>query len=214
MGGYYLPEGVPCGGAVAVLAPGPSLTETWAGPGPGVGAREAGGLGQVVVAVNTAGWLYQSDWLCFLDERVWTGMRAPPWRGVITPVGVEVEAPVMRVRPWLYDSRGAACPEVEHMTSVSRCNYSFPCALYEAGVLAGGSPVHVHGFDCLVGRADAAGQGGDRGLHRWRLELPWIRQVWQAAWTNHGRAPEPIMSWVRGETPWWALEEALSCLKT
>jgi hypothetical protein len=179
---------------VAVLAPGPSLSSRYT-------ARFGEGC-DLVIAVNTAGWLYPCDWLAFSDTHILapitSGDTPPPFIGYLTNKGqaanlasTSANGPRIEILP-LYDRHlGQLSPRMSELAKsqgTTECGYTFPNALHFA-LSQGSTDLHVFGFDCAEQEEDVAGVKGYHTPKRWATELPWVREVLKGAnYTLHGDA--------------------------
>lgn len=186
---------------IAVLACGPSLVRHF-------DTREAFDL---VIAVNTAGWLYRCDWQAFSDKMVidpiLSGEYECPRVGLLTNKGWKHAAEKLGIR-WaslpLYDWRlNNLTPEMKQMAAqqgMTECGYTFPNALFFAKQL-GATEVHVFGMDCSA-KADVAGLDAYHTRKRWLTELPWTKQVWDERFIPRCEANGMILGWLSGLHSW------------
>jgi hypothetical protein len=185
---------------IAVMACGPSLVRHYP-------SREEF---DVVVAVNTAGWLYQCDWLAFTDrhiiEPVNRGEYSAPLVGCLTnknnaiPSGCERELlPIQNRNLKMLTQEMIELALTQGMTE---CAYTFPNALLWAGMKFKPDQLHVFGFDCAMTEADVAGVKGYHTRKRWIQELPWIRMVLRPFPCVILRcdAADDVKKWVLGKT--------------
>lgn len=165
----------------AILCPGPSLPAFW-------GAAHHADYGRVI-AVNTAGHCYRSDWLAFAD---WHVIRSPdlvpPDKGYLCKHG-------------MWPGTGAwfdlsACFPLADLPSPPRCGFTFANALAWAQAHAKGSPIDVFGFDCAETPTDFTGQPGDHSGARWAKELPWVKQAWGPNVTVRSNLPRAVLDWL------------------
>lgn len=182
---------------VAVLACGPSLLKHF-------NAREHFDL---VIAVNTAGWLYACDWLAFSDKHiidpVIAGEHPKPRVGLLTNSGWFTSASAMGLQ-WqtlpLYDYRlKNLTPEMAGLCieqGMTECGYTFPNALFFAKQNA--TEVHVFGFDCAMTVEDVAGVKGHHTRKRWLCELPWVKAVWDRRFVPRCDCHDLIKGWLSG----------------
>lgn len=137
---------------VAILCSGPSLS------------RFAPFTADVILAVNSAGRLYQHDWYVAIDRCALT----PLWEGLIRPrVGV-VTHPA-----WFKKIDNRIRKEAYPISRLT--HYSWPNAVAFALKL-GATEVDCYGVDwkdCL----DCAGGGGTRNKQRWIKEAAALRTV-------------------------------------
>jgi hypothetical protein len=177
---------------VAVLAPGPSLYSRY----------DPSERFDLVIAINTAGWLYPCDWLAFSDTHIISPIRdgdiRPPTIGYLTNKGQAANltsspanTPRIEILP-LYDHRSPhlspAMRELAKSQGMTECGYTFPNALHFA-LMQGATALHIFGFDCAEQEEDVAGVKGYHTPKRWATELPWVRLVLQGAnFTLHGDA--------------------------
>lgn len=186
---------------IAVLACGPSLVKHF-------NTRERFDL---VIAVNTAGWLYACDWLAFSDRHIIDPVAAQeydwPRRGLLTNTGWQSAAKALGLewRPLpIYDYRlknltpamAGLCIE----QGMTECGFTFPNALFFAGTFKP-RELHVFGFDCAMTEADVAGVKGSHNRKRWTSELPWIREVLKPIErvTLRCEASDKVKAWVIGK---------------
>jgi hypothetical protein len=194
---------------IAVLACGPSLVRHF-------DTRERFDL---VIAVNTAGWLYACDWLAFSDKHiidpVLAGDYEKPRAGLLSNKGWRdyAEAIGLRWEPLpLYDWRlKNLTPEMCDLCigqGMTECGFTFPNALHFAGLhgCMFGDQVHVFGFDCAMIEGDVAGVKGYHNRKRWLSELPWIREVWNPKWLARCEAHPLVIEYVSGKVPLEALD--------
>lgn len=176
---------------IALLCPGHSLTYTY----PGVYSMWDG-----VVAVNSAAWLYNVDWLAFSDRHIIEPLRAfefpRPIKGVVTNGAHVLWEGCERRRMPIQDAESPhltpAMRALADTQGTSECGWTFPNALHFALQLAGESgEVHVFGFDYTDEPLDVAGVAGQHNAGRWARELPWVRLVWDHRCHNHGKANFP-----------------------
>ena len=182
---------------VAVLACGPSLVKHY-------DTREAFDL---VIAVNSAGWLYACDWMAFTDKHILAGDHVRPRAGYLTNKGwrTKVEALGLRWEPLpIYDYRlknlTPAMAELCIGQGMTECGFTFPNALFFAGK-HGATDLHVFGFDCSMTEEDVAGVKGYHTRKRWATELPWIREVLKPIErvTLRCDAADNVKRWVLGK---------------
>jgi hypothetical protein len=163
---------------VAVLACGPSLPRYYSGWDSAC---------DLVVAVNTAGWLYPCDWLACSDRHiigpVLAGEHPLPrvgfltnkgWRDSVTAKGVSfANLPI-------YDRRlgnlTPAMTELAKSQGMTECGYTFPNALWFALHTLKATELHIYGFDA-VQSDDVAGVSGYHTPKRWQTEIPWVQLV-------------------------------------
>lgn len=195
---------------VAVLACGPSLVRHYT-------QREAFDL---VIAVNTAGWLYAHDWLAFSDKHIVVEVKQhethwprvglltnKAWKSVADQMGRQwVPLPLYhRQLGHLTPDMLAVCAE----GAVTECAYTFPNALWFARQ-RGATDVHVYGFDCDPRPEDVAGVKGYHTRKRWLTELPWIRACWDAAsFVPHCEAAPAVLDYVSGRSPRGVLSQLI-----
>jgi hypothetical protein len=186
---------------IAVLACGPSLKQHY----------HASMAFDLVVAVNTAGWLFPCDWLAFSDrhiiEPVTSGTYALPRRGLLSNKGWRTTAQAHGLE-WeplpIYDYRlKNLTPEMCGLAiqqGMTECGFTFPNALFFASRLAdqAGDRVHVFGFDCAMQEGDVAGVKGYHTRKRWLTELPWIKACWLDNFIPHCAAHPTILRWLDG----------------
>lgn len=184
---------------VAVLACGPSLVKHYT-------ERERF---DVVIAVNTAGWLYPCHWLAFTDrhiiEPVNRGEYPKPLTGCLTNRNNAIPAGCVRELLPIQDrSLGKLTPamvELAASQAMTECAYTFPNALMFAQRFKPDA-LHVFGFDCAMTEADVAGVKGYHVRKRWCQELPWIREVLKPfeRVTLRCDAADKVKAWVLGKT--------------
>lgn len=187
---------------IALLACGPSLKEFWS-------VSKMADY-ELVIGVNTAGWLFPVDWLAFSDTHIITPMREGkyphPFHGYITNGGQKIPGNLERRPLPLYQRNyPALTPELQALATaqgMTECGYTFPNALCVAQTWSGGEPIHVYGFDCAMQRHDAAGQEGYHTRKRWLTELPWIKSQWGKNVTAFSRANPTIIAWLEGRATW------------
>lgn len=198
----------------AVLCPGPSLPRFW-----GAVRHEAWDL---VVAVNSAGWIYDCDWLVFADrgikKPIEDGEADPPRVGYVThprtPLPTRAERSELPIRNERCRYR-ELLPRGEDGIS---CAYTFPNALAFAHRIVPNAPaleVHVYGFDCDPAPHGVALEGGNHKLSRWVSELPWIKHCWDDRTHVHSDLPQPVRRWLElGESATRTdYEQAIECLR-
>lgn len=191
---------------IALLACGPSLTKLWS-----VSKMADYDL---IVGVNTAGWLFPLDWLAFTDTHIITPIRAgaheQPLIGYITNKGQATPASRSRLLLPLYHRDLAfLTPELRKLAEaqgMTECGYTFPNALHCAQQWADGGKIDVFGFDCAMQRHDAAGQEGYHGRKRWLTELPWIKSQWGPNVRAISYAHSTIIAWLEGRAAWSAVD--------
>jgi hypothetical protein len=169
---------------VAVLACGPSLPRYYSG-------RDS--ACDLVVAVNTAGWLYPCDWLACSDRHiigpVLAGEHPLPRVGFLTNKGWRdsvLRSGLSFANLPLYDRRlGNLTPNMESLAKsqgMTECGYTFPNALWFAAEQMNHvfptepRELHIYGFDCAESD-DVAGVKGYHTPKRWQTELPWVEIV-------------------------------------
>ena len=187
---------------IAVLACGPSLARLWA-------YNKATDY-DVVIGVNTAGWLYSVDWLAFTDTHIIAPIRAgeypPPRKGYITNKGQAVPDHLTKILLPLYHAGlGLLTPELRSLAQaqgMTECGYTFPNALHVAQTMAEGGQIDVFGFDCAMQRHDAAGQEGYHTRKRWLTELPWIKSQWGPNVRAVSCVHTTILAWFEGRASW------------
>lgn len=186
---------------IAVLACGPSLVKHY-------DTREAFDL---VIAVNSAGWLYACDWLAFSDRHiidpVASGDYGWPRKGLLTNTGWQTAAKLLRLewRPLpIYDYRlKNLTPAMAGLCidqGMTECGFTFPNALFFAGTFKP-RELNVFGFDCAMTVEDVAGVKGSHNRKRWCSELPWIREVLKPIERVKLRcdASDKVKRWVLGK---------------
>lgn len=182
---------------VAVLACGPSLTETW--------TTDAAASYDLVIGVNTVAWVFPVDWLAFLDKEVLTGCIDKgmlPKRGYITHALMKLPDGSERIIPGAYNRKGDSLTRDVGLWSHC-CNYTFPCALQVAREVSAGGAIDVYGYDIAVGKADCAHKAvGDRSANRFGKELAWVGEYWPEGATCYGRAPKAVIAWLNRQGSW------------
>lgn len=164
---------------IAILCPGPSLSRVY--------QRQEHDL---VIAVNTAGWLYPCDYLAFQDLHI------------IEPFLLE-EYQLPRIGCATNSDMPIPSGCTRHTFPSISSGYTLPRAMAFAATLRP-SEVHAYGFDCSFAKLDAAGQEGQHTRNRWLNELPWMRQQTKdtpsIAWHFHGDASFALREWVAGRS--------------
>jgi hypothetical protein len=187
---------------IAVLACGPSLPKLWTPI-----QRNAYDL---VIGVNTAGWLFSVDWLAFTDTHIIPpikkGEYPQPRIGYITNTGQAVPPDRERILlPLYHRGLGNLTPVLRDLAEsqgMTECGYTFPNALHQAQLWAEGGQIDVFGFDCAMVRTDAAGQEGYHTRKRWMTELPWIKSQWGTNVRAISYAHATILAWLAGTVAW------------
>lgn len=192
---------------VAVLACGPSLVRKYT-------PHEKFDL---IVAVNSAGWLYPCDWLAFSDRHiiqpVFAGEYPKPTVGLLTNKGWKDDA-ARHGLEWaplpIYDYRlknltpamAGLCIE----QGMTECGFTFPNALFFAGQ-QNPSEVHVFGFDCAMTVEDVAGVKGYHTRKRWLSELPWIKEAMPKGAILRCECHDLIKGWLAGLHSWELVQD-------
>jgi hypothetical protein len=200
---------------VAVLCPGPrSLSKVW--------CDDLFDCYALVVAVNTAGWLFRCHWLAGVDDHVirpvMGGTKRRPLRGILSNTGWRTEI-VHRRFGWeclgrFYEmgenERWAAVVEKDDGKKVGVFRFTFPNALAWALAHSPAS-VDVFGVDWSFDRLDAAGD--DRGDHkelRWMQEAEELRRLIRDLAPHqrdglriHGEAPAAVRDYIMGRRDTW-----------
>lgn len=200
---------------IALLCPGPSLPEFWESwcmdnrdrPQP-----------DIVVAVNTAGWRYAHDWLCFADRPIFDGLHVSPRLGYVTHAAMrKYLAPGLNWDPLpLRLDAGVTCKyPLPPEKPTDACAFTFPNALeWSRRALQASGHTNVcldlFGFDCSPNPLDCAGREGQHGLPRWKWELPWIKHAWFPGIKVHSRLPIEIKAWLEDRGSWADAEAALT----
>ena len=180
---------------LAVLGCGPSLVKHY-------DQREPF---DVVIAVNTAGWIYPCHWLAFTDrhiiEPILRGEYPPPIGGCLTNKNNVIPEGCVRERLPIQDrSIGLLTPAMVALAAAQRmteCAYTFPNALMFAATFKPAT-LDVFGFDCAMTEQDIAGVRGYHTRKRWITELPWIRLTLAAfsKVTIRGDSADKVKAWV------------------
>lgn len=159
---------------IELLAPGRSLRRYYPAP--------PASWPSTVVAVNRAAYLYECDWLAFLDRVVIEDLPKDkrPKAGYITGTNLKTPDGGKRIKPWTH---GKSSREIEGFEALygdhAICNYTFPNALYACcfgQVEPDVKLVRIFGADFGSG-LDVAGGGGNRGAKRYRRELAWVSWI-------------------------------------
>lgn len=193
---------------IAVLACGPSLVRHF-NP-----QRERFDL---VIAVNSAGWLYACDWLAFSDRHIihpiLDGNYDKPRVGLLTNTGWKADAidAGLEWRPLpLYDYRlGNLTPAMAGLcieAGMTECGFTFPNALFFAGTF-NPREVHVFGFDCAMTVEDVAGVKGYHTRKRWLTELPWIKEAMPKGAFLRCECHDLIKGWLSGLHGWELVQD-------
>jgi hypothetical protein len=196
---------------IALLCPGPSLPEFWK---PAADFMDY----DLIVAVNTASWLYQCDWLCCADRSIVEGLHVAPRIGYITHDAMrEYLPPSAQLDP--LPLRLAACVTCKYPLPPEKptdaCAFTFPNALeWSRRRLQESGHTNVcldlFGFDCSPQALDCAGKEGSHGLPRWKWELPWIKHAWFPGIKVHSRLPLAVLAWLEDRGSWADCEAALT----
>ena len=177
------------GKRVALLVNGPSLSRVW----------DDGKTGNfdVVVAMNTAAWLFPCDYMVATDSPLIKGVTN---EGRQRPRKAMVCYPVHQTRlsqmgiPWINIPN---VPKVKPFT--------FPRAILFALELAGNGTVELFGVDWSDTKVDAAGVKGDHGPERWQKEADAVVKVWDRRIVAvHGELAANRLAFFKGETKLWA----------
>lgn len=191
---------------IAVLACGPSLTKLW--------TVQRSADYDMIVGVNTAGWLYPVDWLCFTDTHIIDPIRAgaydQPMVGYVTNRGQAVPSNRSRLLlPLYHRDLSFLTPDLRALAEsqgMTECAYTFPNALFMAQMWSQGGKIDVFGFDCAMQTKDAAGQDGYHSRKRWLTELPWIKSQWRENCTAISYANPVITRWLDDRGAWSDVE--------
>lgn len=169
---------------IAVLTSGPSLSEYF--------DQIRAGDYDLTIGINEASWKFPVDIAACLDQRtfdLWPFKFYPKQaltsRAIRRPPGVEL----------------IPLPELKNAEGES-CRYTFPLALKGADELAAGGQADIYGFDASLSTV------GNHSLNRWKIELEWVRLVWDRPWRVFGRAPAALLEWLAGDTaePWESIQ--------
>lgn len=196
---------------IAVLGGGPSLIRHF-NP-----VREHFDL---VIAVNGAGWLFQSDWHAFSDRRniepILAGEVHWPRVGFLTNTGWKKDVAREGIR-WeplpIYDWRlGNLTDSMKALAlaqGMTECGFTFPNALFFAGKF-NPREVHVFGFDCAMQECDVAGVPGYHTRKRWLTELPWIKEAMPKGAFLRCECHDLIKGWLSGLHGWEIVKDVFA----
>ncbi len=210
---------------IALLCPGPSLPEFWES----WSEAHWDNPPNLVVAVNTAGWLFSCDWLCCADMPIITDLHdfspnikktyLEPRIGYIThplmdlPAGEKRE--LLPLRYIVGEGSNTCKYPLPPEKPTDACAFTFPNALQwcqnrlnAAGV--GQHTLDLFGFDCSPSPLDCAGREGQHHLERWRWEMPWIKHAWFPGIKVHSRLPIEVHAWLDDRGSWADAEAALT----
>jgi hypothetical protein len=177
----------------------------------------------LVIAVNSAGWIYDCDWLVFADHGIGDPIRRgeadPPRIGYVTHPRTVLPSPLRRGQLPLRNVRCRYAELLPRGEDPCSCCYSYPNALAFAlsvmlDVMPATVEVHVYGFDCNPAPHGVALEGGNHKIDRWISELPWIKHCWTERTQAHSDLPEVVRAWL--EAPGLAMPQydaAIECLR-
>lgn len=196
----------PQGQNIALLCCGPSLREVW--------DESKFDDYSMVVAVNTAGWIFRCHWLCAADHDIFTnkdrtGIYDPQGRlplcGILSNAerGKEAKLRGLQWHPlklqgpdWIArHARGLN----RHPPDSVQCCFTFPNALAWSLVQARGGMVHVYGIDFSQTPGDVVGKKGCHDPKRWQKESAWLQLIWQPSRIRcFGRIKPNVLAYLEG----------------
>lgn len=197
----------------AVLCAGPSLPEVW--------AESRFDQYALVVAVNTAAWLFRCHWMAATDDDVLrpvldgknprTGAAIPRPGGFLVPAAWVRH--ITRLPAWAFvrtrPLHRTLQPTIAN-AGQPRFPYTFPNAL-DFALHESTEGVDCFGVDYALGKLDAAGKWSDAGEGRFALEAEDVREViamHRKPVRFFGRATADTVAYFRGERPDYVRRDA------